>query len=97
MTSQDKDKLLHDLNQFASTVWGNPHAVLKYHPGGFEFIDLGGSLDAFQALFGNMLIHDKLLVRHEYRVAYHALQTDVYRGGAYVSGQPGIGTSSTRT
>jgi hypothetical protein len=91
MTS--RDKLHHDLNQFASMVWGHSHTVLKHHPGGFEFIDFGGSLDAFQDLFGNISVHDKLLVRHEYRVTYQALQTDVYRRGAYVSGQPGIGTS----
>jgi len=76
-------------------VWGNSQAVLKQHPGGFEFIDLGAYFPAFQSFFAGKLIHDKLLVRNEYRMTLEALETNTYKAGAYVTGQPGIGESRT--
>ena len=74
-------------------VWGNPQTVLKHHPGGFQFIDLGQFFDAFHSFFAGMVIHDKLLVRDEYVVAKQNLETATYRRGAYVTGQTGIGQS----
>ncbi|KAI9568810.1 hypothetical protein HD554DRAFT_2021674 [Boletus coccyginus] len=86
--SQDDDLLV--LNQFTREIWGNPGAVLKQHPGGFQFIDLGPYFDAFQSLFAGVALHDKLLVRDEYRIALQALEEDTYKRGAYVIGPPGI-------
>ncbi|KAI9457918.1 hypothetical protein HD554DRAFT_2177499 [Boletus coccyginus] len=37
------------------------------------------------------MTHDKVLVTNEYRVASQALETDAYKSGVYVLGQPGIG------
>ncbi|KAI9568825.1 hypothetical protein HD554DRAFT_2171964 [Boletus coccyginus] len=86
-----QDPYLPVLNQFACKVWGNPGAVLKQHPGGFQFIDLGPYFDAFRSLFAGVALPDKLLVRDEYRIALQALEEDRYKQGAYVVGQPGIG------
>ncbi|KAI9572491.1 hypothetical protein HD554DRAFT_2168146 [Boletus coccyginus] len=95
MTRTSQDRYRPVLNQFSDDVWGNPGAVLKQHPGGFQFIDLGPYFDAFQSLFGGVALHRKLLVRDEYRIALQALDEDTYEGGAYVVGQPGIGASLT--
>jgi len=86
---------LHVLNQFAGEVWGNPGAVLKQHPGGFWFIDLGQYFAAFRSFFAGALVHDKLLVMEEYRIASQALEEDIYKQGTFVVGQPGIGESWT--
>jgi len=50
-------------------VWGNSKDVLKQHPGGLEFIDLGEYFPTFHYLFAGKVVHDKLLVRNEYRIA----------------------------
>jgi hypothetical protein len=76
-------------------VWGNSQTVLKQHPDGFQFIDLCGFFRAFHSFSAGIVTHDKLLVRNEYLVAKQALETATYRRGAYVTGQPGIGTSWT--
>lgn len=82
-------------NLFASTVWGNPNAILE-HSGDIEFINLK-PYPALQSLFIGTRWSDKILVREEYRIALHALETETYYRGAYVTGQPGIGkTSSVR-
>ncbi|KAI9573181.1 hypothetical protein HD554DRAFT_2310957 [Boletus coccyginus] len=89
-TSQDRHRPV--LNQFAGEVWGNPGAILKQHPGGFQFIDLGPYFKAFRSFFAGVSLKDKILVRDEYRTALQALKEDqLYEGGAYVVGQPGIG------
>lgn len=85
----------NDLGRFAGIVWGNPQAVLKKHPEGFEYIDLSGYLKAFRTFFAGMVTHDKLLVTNEYRIALQELQGDAYQAGACVVGQPGIGESQT--
>jgi len=95
MTLTPLDSHRNALNEFARIVWGNSQAVLKQHPGGFEFIDLGAYFPAFRSLFAGMLVHDKLLVTNEYRVASQALEADAYKPGVYVLGQPGIGESRT--
>ncbi|KAF8125005.1 hypothetical protein EV363DRAFT_1353394, partial [Boletus edulis] len=69
---------------------GNPQAVLKYDPSGFECIDVEEYQLGLQTLFGSSTI-SKVLVRDEYRTALQELQTDTYVRGAYVTGQPGIG------
>lgn len=92
-TSRDLD--LDTLKNFARMVWGNSQAVLKQHPEGFEFIDLGAYFPAFRSFFAGILVHDKLLVRNEYRMALEALEANRYKAGAYVTGQPGIGESRT--
>ncbi|KAI9462208.1 hypothetical protein HD554DRAFT_2289333 [Boletus coccyginus] len=89
--STSQNPHLDALNEFAQLVWGNSQAVLKRHPRGFEFIDLGGYLPAFRSFFARVVVHDKLLVRNEYRVALQALETNSYEAGVYVTGQPGIG------
>jgi hypothetical protein len=93
MTTQDE--YLPALNQFAGMIWGNSQTVLKQHPDGFQFIDLGGFFDAFHSFFAGIVTHDKLFVRNEYLVAKQELETATYQRGAYVTGQPGIGTSWT--
>jgi len=92
-TSRDPD--LDALKDFARIVWGNSEAVLKQHPEGFEFIDLGAYFPAFQSFFAGILVCDKLLVRNEYRMASEALEANRYKTGAFVTGQPGIGESRT--
>ena len=84
----------HDnLNSFASAVWGNTQAVLKRdRTTGVHYIDLTAYHDAFEFLLGSAFQHVKILVRDEYRIALHELETsNTYRRGAYVTGQPGIG------
>ncbi|KAF8442817.1 hypothetical protein L210DRAFT_3629467 [Boletus edulis BED1] len=81
-----------ELSWFADMVRDTPQAISKCHPEGFEFIDLGGCLAGFQALFGGT-VEEQILVRDEYRIAAQKLQTDRYDRGAYVTGQPGIGKS----
>jgi len=95
MISTSRDPDLDALKDFAHTVWGNSQAVLRRHPEGFEFVDLGAYFPAFQSFFAGILVHDKLLVRNEYRMALKALEADRYKAGAYVTGQPGIGESRT--
>jgi len=90
-----QDVYLPVLNRFAREVWDNPGAVLKQHPGGFQFIDLGPYFDAFQSFFAGVVLNDKLLVKDEYRLALQALEEDIYKRGAYVVGQSGIGESWT--
>ncbi|KAF8133018.1 hypothetical protein EV363DRAFT_83965 [Boletus edulis] len=84
------DAIRTQLYRLASTVWGNPQAVLKHDPSGFEYIDVQEYRHGLQALFGSPTI-SKILVRDEYRTALQELQTDPYARGAYVTGQPGIG------
>ncbi|KAF8133329.1 hypothetical protein EV363DRAFT_1397562 [Boletus edulis] len=80
-----------DLKTFAKTVWGRPGAISKHHDAeGFEYIDLGRWLGAFQTIFG-AAIEENILVRDEYRTAVQELQTDRYSRGAYVTGQSGTG------
>jgi len=93
--SMSQDPYLPVLNQFARGVWGNPGAVLKQHPGGFQFIDLGPYFKAFQSFFAGVRLKDKLLVRNEYRIALQGLEEYIFEGGAFVVGQPGIGESWT--
>lgn len=81
------------LNQFAHTVWGNPQALLRQLPQGAEFIDLSEYSEVFERLFAGILTNYKILIRNEYRAALRELQTNKYRRGAYVTGQPGIGMS----
>ncbi|KAI9568071.1 hypothetical protein HD554DRAFT_2172794 [Boletus coccyginus] len=38
-----------------------------------------------------IVVHDKLLVRDEYRIASQKLESNAYKAGAYITGQPGIG------
>ena len=82
------------LKRFTAMVWGNPQTVLKHHPDGFQFIDLGQFFDAFRSFFAGIVRHEKLLVRNEYLIAKQELETATYESGAYVTGQPGIGQSS---
>ena len=88
-----QDRYLPALNEFAGMVWGNPQTVLKHHPNGFQFIDLGEFFVAFHSFFAGTVTHNKLLVRDEYLVAKQELETATYQNGAYVTGQPGIGKS----
>jgi hypothetical protein len=93
----------HDLlNKFSRAAWGHP----KFHvktldaptvAGVVEFIDLGEYFLPFQALFGGIVHHPRILIRDEYRVALDTLQGDkCYNHGAYVTGHPGIGKSRTK-
>lgn len=83
---------LSDLNRFANRVWGIPEALIRRLPqGATEFIDLGEYFEAFTRLSSNIIRHEKILVREEYRTALQALQKDEYQGGVYLTGQPGIG------
>lgn len=85
-----------NLNVFASTVWGNAEAVLKQgNPIGVDYVDITQYMDAFEFLLGPAIpYYRKILIREEYRIALHALETKLaYRQAAYVTGQPGIGKS----
>ncbi|KAF8557321.1 hypothetical protein OG21DRAFT_349393 [Imleria badia] len=80
----------NNLKSFASSVWGN--AQEQDHTTGVEYIDLTSYIDAFELLFGSAVKGAKILVREEYRIALHELETnDTYCHGAYITGQPGIG------
>ncbi|KAF8552965.1 hypothetical protein OG21DRAFT_1485803 [Imleria badia] len=94
MTELVPNRERDSLKSFAEAVWGNAQAFLKQdHTTGAEYIDMTEHPHAFKVLLGPAVRHQaKILVREEYRIALHELETnDTYRYGAYITGQPGIG------
>ena len=90
-----EDNIITQLQEFTGAVWDRSDHVLLMHPSlNVEYINLDRYLGAFQRLFPNAVIfHDKILIRQEYRDALEALKgRSEYLRGAYVTGQPGIGT-----
>ncbi|KAF9231135.1 hypothetical protein BU15DRAFT_82778 [Melanogaster broomeanus] len=89
---------LHEAEEFRSTVWGNNEVFKmsqtvdvngKRHA--FDYLDFGNHLPALKTVCG-LMDSRFMVVREEYRLAMKALEeAEIYRKGAAVLGQPGIG------